>query len=107
MMKDSLTLQYKNLTIDMLNYRVNLGDEQLILAYREYALLEYLATHAGHVVSKRRLLEEGMGRHDVLGLRVVDETVRHLKSKIEASGEVFIKEEPDGFLFTGVSPSAA
>ena len=101
-MEDKFTLKFGDLALDLLNYRVFLGEEQLLLSYREYALLEYLATRSGRAVSKRRLLEEGLGRHDVLGLRVVDENIRHLKSRIERQGRVFIKEEADGFRFVGM-----
>ena len=78
-----MTVRAGRLAIDLTTYRVLLDEQPLLLSYRQYALLVYLATHAGHVVSKRRLLEEGLGRHDHEGLRVVDELIRHLKSKIE------------------------
>jgi len=76
-------LRFGDLTIDLSRYRVLLDEEPLLLSYREYALLLYLAGRAGQVVPKRRLLEEGLGRHDVGGLRMVDEHLRHLKHVLE------------------------
>jgi len=37
-------------------------------------------------VTKRQLLEEGLGRHDAGGLRMVDEHLRHLKGLLEREG---------------------
>ena len=87
------------LAIDLTRYRVLLGGQPLALPYREYALLVYLATRAGRVVSRRQLLEEGLGRHDPGGLRMVDERVRHLKAALERNGQTFIEESGDGYRF--------
>jgi two-component system alkaline phosphatase synthesis response regulator PhoP len=101
-MAEPLRFQFGELVLDLERYRVLLADEPIVLTYREYALLVYLVTRAGHVVSKRRLLEEGMGRHDVGGLRMVDEHIRHLKSKLEREGRVRIEEvEGAGYRFIG------
>lgn len=83
-------MKFGDLVIDLEQYRVLLADRPLVLPYREYALLLYLAGRAGQVVSKRRLLEEGMGRHDPGGLRMVEEHIRHLKSLLEREGRSFI-----------------
>ena len=90
-MTESLRLRFGDLVIDLEQYRVLLGDRPLILSYREYALLVYLAGRAGQVVHKRQLLEEGLGRHDPGGLRMVDEHIRHLKAKLEREGRSFIE----------------
>lgn len=89
-----LRLRFGDLTIDLERYRVLLADRPLVLSYREYGLLLYLAGRAGQVVHKRRLLEEGLGRHDPGGLRMVDEHIRHLKGVLEREGRSFI--EPVG-----------
>ena len=93
-MTQPLHLQFGDLTIDLAGYRVLLADRPLALSYRDYALLAYLAGRAGHVVSKRQLLEEGLGRHDPGGLRMVEEHMRHLKSVLEREGRQFIEEVP-------------
>ena len=105
-MSQPLVVRRGDLFIDLVNYRVLLDQEPIVLSYREYALLVYLATHTGHVVTKRRLLEEGMGRHDVGGLRMVDEHIRHLKSQLEREGRIFIEEvEGVGYLFVPTNVS--
>ena len=99
-MNQGLTIRHGDLLIDLIHDRVLLADQPLILSYREYALLVMLATQPGHVISKRRLLEEGMGRHDPGGMRMVDEHIRHLKSKLEHEGRVLIQEiEGTGYKF--------
>lgn len=99
-MADPLLLQFGDLTIDLERYRVLLGGRPIILSYREYALLAYLAGRAGQVVHKRQLLEEGLGRHDPGGLRMVDEHLRHLKGVLDREGRPFIREvEGVGYRF--------
>ncbi len=90
-MASLLQLQFGDLRIDLERYQVLLGDRSLMLSYREYALLVYLAGRAGQVVHRRQLLEEGLGRHDLGGLRMVDEHIRHLKSVLERDGRLFIQ----------------
>ena len=91
-MVQSLVLRFGELVVDLERYRVLLDGRPLALSYREYALLVYLTGRAGQVVAKRQLLEEGLGRHDPGGLRMVDEHVRHLKSVLEREGRSFIEE---------------
>ena len=91
-MTPSFVLRFGDLVIDLERYRVLLADQPLLLSYRDYALLVYLAGRAGQVVHKRQLLEEGLGRHDPGGLRMVDEHVRHLKHLLERDGNPFIEE---------------
>ena len=87
-----LLLRFGDLVIDLERYRVLWSDRPLALSYREYALLAYLAGRSGQVVPKRQLLEEGLGRHDPGGLRMVDEHIRHLNGVLERSGGSFIQE---------------
>ncbi len=91
-MVQPLLLRFGDLLIDLERYRVLVREQPVILSYREYALLVYLAGRAGQVVPKRQLLEEGLGRHDAGGLRMVDEHLRHLKGLIEREGRAYIEE---------------
>ena len=92
-------LRFGDLAIDLEHYRVLLAEYPIILQYRDYALLVYLASRSGRLVSKRQLLEEGLGRHDPGGLRAVDERIRHLKFLLEREGRQFIAEEEEGYRF--------
>ena len=95
-----LILRFGDLRIDLERYRVLLNGQPLALAYRDYALLVYLAGRAGQIVSRRQLLEEGLGRHDPGGLRTVDERIRHLKQLLERDQRTLIHEvEGQGYRF--------
>ena len=99
-MTTPLLLRFGDLAIDLACYRVLLADRPVVLSYREYALLVYLVGRAGQTVHKRQLLEEGLGRHDPGGLRMVDEHIRHLKGVLEREGRFFIEEVEDvGYRF--------
>ncbi len=102
----ALHLQFGELTIDLAGYRVLLAGCPLALSYRDYALLAYLAGRAGHVVSKRQLLEEGLGRHDAGGLREVEERLRHLKGIVERAPGAQIEESEQGYRFIYASSSS-
>ncbi len=98
-MSATFITRYGDLLIDLIKYRVLLGHEPIVLTYREYALLVYLATRTGRIVSRRRLLEDSLGRYDFGGLRMIDEQIRHLKSKLERGDRVFIESLDDGYRF--------
>ena len=105
-MTQPLLLRFGDLVIELDRYRVLLADRPLMLSYREYALLVYLAGRAGQVVTKRQLLEEGLGRHDLGGLRMVDEHIRHLKSVLEREGRQWIEEVGGaGYRLAHVTPN--
>ena len=86
--------------MDLAHYRVNHGDQPLMLSYREYALLVYVASRAGQAVPKRQLLEEGLGRHDPGGLRIVDEHVRHLNHVLAGTGATIQVINDQAYRFT-------
>ena len=92
-MAEPLQLRFGELVIDLEHFRVLVAGRPLILSYRDYALLVFLAGRAGQVVHRRQLLEEGLGRHDPGGLRMVDEHMRHLKGVLEReTGRAHIEE---------------
>jgi len=106
-MAEPLVLKFGELVIDLERYRVLLGEQPLALSYRDYALLVYLASRTGQAVHRRKLLEEGLGRHDMEGLRLVDESVRHLKGLLEREHRVFIRDlGPAGYRFEPASPAS-
>ena len=44
-----LLIRHGDLLIDLIKYRVVLAYDPVVLSYREYALLVYLATHAAAI----------------------------------------------------------
>ncbi|MCS0634196.1 response regulator transcription factor [Streptomyces sp. LP05-1] len=53
----SPVLRAGELTVDTASHRVRVGDDEVTLTAREFAVLEQLATRAGEVVSKAEILE--------------------------------------------------
>jgi len=89
------TLRLGEWVIDLERYQVLLNDIPVVLSYRDYGLLVYLASRVGGVVSKRQLMEEALGRHDPAGMQAVDERIMHLKRLLERPGMELIVPEGD------------
>ena len=79
------------LTIDLGNYRVTVGGEPIVLTFKEYELLRYLAMNAGRVSTREQLLNRVWGYDYYGGARTVDVHIRRIRSKIEVHGQVAIE----------------
>jgi two-component system OmpR family response regulator len=77
------TLAFEDLQIDLLSRRVTRGGQDIDLRPREFALLEYLMRHAGHVVSKTMILSHVWGYQFDPQTNVVDVLVSRLRDKID------------------------
>jgi two-component system OmpR family response regulator len=78
------TLQVGELSLDPARHEVALGGKEVALSPREFALLEFLARHAGEVVSRTRLLEHVWDQHYPGSTNVVDVYVSQLRKKLES-----------------------
>ncbi|MDW7740483.1 MAG: response regulator [Bacillota bacterium] len=77
-------IQIGDLQVDLLQHRIRLGEKDVNLTSKEFALLSFLATNAGNVYSREQLLEQVWG-YDYYGdVRTVDVHIRHIREKIEA-----------------------
>ena len=59
------------------------GDREIALTAKEFALLSYLMSHPGKVLSRTRLLSNVWGYSFEPGTKVVDVYIRYLRKKIE------------------------
>ena len=76
-------LRFGDLKLDPVTHKVWRGDKEIDLTAKEYALLEYLAAHAGRVLS-RTMIVEHVWDESFEGLtNIVDVYIRHLRSKID------------------------
>ncbi len=76
-------IQIGKLQVDLLQHRARLGDREISLTSKEFALLSFLVSNAGNVYSREQLLEQVWG-YDYYGdVRTVDVHIRHLREKIE------------------------
>jgi two-component system OmpR family response regulator len=71
------------LEVDTATRRVFRTGVEILLSSREYALLEYLTHHAGHVVTRTLLMENVWSDSDVES-NVIEVYVGYLRQKIDA-----------------------
>ena len=82
-MKDKIVL--RELEIDNKNYRVTKNGKDIELSNKEYELLYFLASHAGEVFGREKLLVRIWGYEEYYGsMRTVDVAMSRLRAKIEA-----------------------
>jgi DNA-binding response OmpR family regulator len=74
------------LAIDTRRRMVRVGDRDVLLRTKEYALLEYLARRAGDVVSRADIAEHVWDEHYDPLSNVVDVYVQRLRRKLDEPG---------------------
>ena len=79
------------LTIDCDRYEVSVSGGIINLTYKEFKLLEYLASNPGRVFTREALLRSVWGYDYFGGTRTVDVHVRRLRSKIDSAPHRFIE----------------
>jgi DNA-binding response OmpR family regulator len=84
-------LRCNDLVIDLSKYEVSLGGKPIILTFKEYQLLKFLASNKGKVFTREALLNKVWGWDYYGGDRTVDVHIRRLRSKIEDKEHSFIE----------------
>jgi DNA-binding response OmpR family regulator len=79
------------LVIDLANYRVGIEGKPVVLTFKEYELLRFLAMNPGQAFSRQQLLDRVWGYDYYGGARTVDVHIRRIRSKIETGGHAFIE----------------
>jgi len=80
-----------DLVIDSVKCEVTLGGKPIILTFKEYQLLKFLASNKGRVFTREDLLDKVWGWDYYGGDRTVDVHIRRLRSKIEDTNHSFIE----------------
>ena len=80
----SQVMRVGDLVIDQATREVRRADELIELTPKEYTVLEYLARHAGRVMSRTLITEYAWGYHFDPGTNIVDVVINHLRKKIDA-----------------------
>ena len=78
------TLHVGDLEVDPATREVRRAGTLIELTPKEYAVLEYLARHAGRVMSRTLITEYVWGYHFDPGTNIVDVVINHLRKKIDA-----------------------
>ena len=83
----SHVLRVADLEVDRLTRQVRRAGRRVELTSKEYALLEYLAAHAGRVLSRTMIIEHVWDEGFEGLTNIVDVYVRHLREKIDEPHE--------------------
>jgi DNA-binding response OmpR family regulator len=76
-------LRVADLEVDRLTQRVTRAGKRIELTAKEYSLLEYLAAHAGRVLSRTMIVEHVWDESFESLTNIVDVYVRHLREKVD------------------------
>jgi two-component system response regulator VicR len=82
-MDEQQIIKIGNLELDLKSYQLRKNGEPLALTFREFELFKFLASRAGQVFSREKLLEEVWGYEYYGDIRTVDVTIRRLREKVE------------------------
>jgi DNA-binding response OmpR family regulator len=80
-----------DLMIDVARCEVSVGGRPVMLTFKEYQLLKFLAGNRGTVFTRDTLLNKVWGYDFFGGDRTVDVHIRRLRSKIEDANHTFIE----------------
>jgi two-component system copper resistance phosphate regulon response regulator CusR len=76
-------LRLADLEVDRLTQQVRRAGKRIDLTSKEYSLLEYLAAHAGRVLSRTMIIEHVWDESFEGLTNIVDVYVRHLRTKVD------------------------
>jgi DNA-binding response OmpR family regulator len=101
-------LEFRDLVIDVNERRTYKGSKEVELTHTEFDLLTYLASNAGKVLSREKILNSIWGYEYPIETRVIDVHIRNLRRKIETqpSRPYYILAVPGiGYRFTNARPT--
>jgi two-component system, OmpR family, alkaline phosphatase synthesis response regulator PhoP len=80
-------IQRGNLTIDLARRTVTCAGEPIVLTATEFRLLQFFASHSGHVFSRAQLIDGAMGRDVSVEDRTIDVHITGLRKKMGSCGD--------------------
>ena len=81
------TIRVSDLELDRLSQQVKRAGHRIDLTAKEYALLEYLMSNAGRVLSRNMIIEHVWDQSFDGITNIVDVYVRHLRNKVDTGHE--------------------
>ena len=107
--KKDPTLRVHDLTLDTAARSVSRAGKKIALTPREYALLEFLAFHAGSVVTRTMIWEHLYDEYDENTSNVVDVYIRYLRNKIDKGFDqpLILTKWGEGYMLRGTEPTDA
>jgi two-component system, OmpR family, response regulator VicR len=101
-------LEFRDLVIDVNERRIYRAGLEVELTHTEFDLLTFLASNAGKVLSREKILNSIWGYEYPIETRVIDVHIRNLRRKIEGqpSRPYYILAVPGiGYRFTNARPA--
>ena len=101
-------LEFRDLVIDVNERRTYKSGKEVELTHTEFDLLTFLASNAGKVLSREKILNSIWGYEYPIETRVIDVHIRNLRRKIETqpSRPYYILAVPGiGYRFTNARPA--
>jgi DNA-binding response OmpR family regulator len=80
-------LEHRNLKLDLLGRTVHLGDRNIDLTSREYALLEVFMQTPGRILTRTLICEKIWESHYDVDTNLLDVYMSKLRAKLEIAGE--------------------
>jgi DNA-binding response OmpR family regulator len=101
--KKDPVIRVHDLTLDTAARSVSRGGKKIGLTPREYALLEFLAYHAGSVVTRTMIWDHLYDEYDENTSNVVDVYIRYLRNKVDKGHEVplILTKWGEGYMLRG------
>jgi DNA-binding response OmpR family regulator len=100
-------LEFRDLVIDVNERRIYKSGKEVELTHTEFDLLTFLASNAGKVLSREKILNSIWGYEYPIETRVIDVHIRNLRRKIETqpARPYYILAVPGiGYRFTNARP---
>jgi DNA-binding response OmpR family regulator len=94
------TIWLDDLELDRISYQVKRAGTKIPLTAKEFALLEYLMSNAGRVLSRTMIIEHVWDQSFDGITNIVDVYVRHLRNKIDDGHERKLIQTVRGFGYT-------
>src|SRR6266566_4082526 len=101
-------LEFRDLVIDVNERRIYKSGKEVELTHTEFDLLTFLASNAGKVLSREKILNAIWGYEYPIETRVIDVHIRNLRRKIETqpARPYYILAVPGiGYRFTNARPT--
>lgn len=92
-------LTHEELVVDIAKHTVTVGEQNIILTYKEFSLLACLMENAGRAYTREQLLETVWGYDYEGGTRTVDVHVQTLRTKLGSAGRFIETVRGVGYRF--------
>ncbi|MCX8019245.1 MAG: response regulator transcription factor [Chitinophagaceae bacterium] len=79
---EAKTLHFEHLTIDPERFIVKAGEQEVVLAKKEFELLYLLAQKPGRVFLRNEILNQVWGNEVIVGDRTIDVHIRKIRQKL-------------------------